>query len=388
MRNTLACSAPSALDMNFNRDPYEFEPLAQTFLAQVKIRCKLTTHLSGESCLRIFFKFLDEEGVNIHSLKRHHIEKYNAGLATQKLAPQTRYSRLLWARAYLRWLAERGEIDTYPDSLIRNFDFPKVPTTLPRPLSPHIDREVQKRLKNSSSRMNWGLLLMRKTGLRIGELADLDFYCIRRDSKNRLFLKVPIGKLNNERLVPINKNISKIIDKIQQDTLARARHRKYGKPTKLFNSKCKDTLTKTSLNFHFHTITKDLKNENESNVTSHQLRHTYATEMLNAGMSLQGLMKLLGHRCINMTLRYADVTQQSVMAEYLVAAKNVTTSYSPYPTLGKLSVNSASATQCLDNASRLLRNLGTEPTLRRKTTRLLKRLARLQTEVSQLEIGK
>ena len=369
--------------------PYEFDTLGKTFLAQVKIRCRPSTYASAKSCLGIFCQFLDEEGANIEGLKRQHIEKYNAGLAAKKLALQTRYSRLLWARSYLRWLAERGELHAYPDSLIRNFDFPKVPTTLPRPLAPHLDREIQKRLKKSSRRIDLCFLLMRKTGIRLGELVHLEFHCIRRDSKNRMFLKVPLGKLNNERLVPIDKKTYKIVEKIQKATTTLCKENGRKDTPRLVNSRYGESITyNQSLIYHFRRIVHGLTNENGNPITTHQLRHTYATEMLNAGMSLQGLMKLLGHRCINMTLRYAEVTQQSVMSEYLVAAKNITTSYSPYPTLGKFSVNSASVTQCLDNASRLLRNLGTDPALRRTTATLLKRLTRLQKEVSKLETGK
>jgi len=40
-------------------------------------------------------------------------------------------------------------------------------------------------------------------------------------------------------------------------------------------------------------------------VTPHQLRHTYATELANAGVSLHGLMALLGHVTPEMTLRDA-----------------------------------------------------------------------------------
>jgi len=41
-----------------------------------------------------------------------------------------------------------------------------------------------------------------------------------------------------------------------------------------------------------------------SKVTLHRLRHTYATEMIRLGVSLPALMQMLGHKDINMTLRY------------------------------------------------------------------------------------
>jgi site-specific recombinase XerD len=47
-------------------------------------------------------------------------------------------------------------------------------------------------------------------------------------------------------------------------------------------------------------------------VVSHRLRHTYATELLNAGQSIIAVMKLLGHRSLRMTMRYAAITHRPV----------------------------------------------------------------------------
>jgi len=51
-------------------------------------------------------------------------------------------------------------------------------------------------------------------------------------------------------------------------------------------------------------------------VTPHQLRHTYATALVNAGVSLQALMALLGHVSAEMSLRYAHLFDATVRAEY------------------------------------------------------------------------
>jgi integrase-like protein len=42
-------------------------------------------------------------------------------------------------------------------------------------------------------------------------------------------------------------------------------------------------------------------------IVPHQFRHTYATEMLRAGVSFLAVMKLLGHTSPEMTMRYLDV---------------------------------------------------------------------------------
>ena len=48
-------------------------------------------------------------------------------------------------------------------------------------------------------------------------------------------------------------------------------------------------------------------------------RHTYATEMLRAGVSFPVLMKLLGHTSPEMTMRYVDVALTDLQREYQLA---------------------------------------------------------------------
>jgi integrase len=51
-------------------------------------------------------------------------------------------------------------------------------------------------------------------------------------------------------------------------------------------------------------------------VTPHQLRHSFATLMLNVGAPIQALQQLLGHENINTTLVYSRVYDSTVAADY------------------------------------------------------------------------
>jgi integrase len=51
-------------------------------------------------------------------------------------------------------------------------------------------------------------------------------------------------------------------------------------------------------------------------VTPHQLRHTCASMLLNAGMSILGVQKILGHRYVETTLRYARVYDSTVVRDF------------------------------------------------------------------------
>lgn len=54
-------------------------------------------------------------------------------------------------------------------------------------------------------------------------------------------------------------------------------------------------------------------------VTPHQLRHTFATQLLNAGCKITTIQALLGHRHPNTTLTYARLHDHTIAADYLAA---------------------------------------------------------------------
>jgi Phage integrase family len=51
-------------------------------------------------------------------------------------------------------------------------------------------------------------------------------------------------------------------------------------------------------------------------IVPHQLRHTYATEMLCSGVSFPGVMKLLGHNSSDMTMKYLDIALPDLQREF------------------------------------------------------------------------
>ncbi len=63
--------------------------------------------------------------------------------------------------------------------------------------------------------------------------------------------------------------------------------------------------------FRYHRLTTGIKLANP-----HRFRHTFASDMVRAGMSLPALMQLMGHANIQTTLRYVQVTPQDVYLQY------------------------------------------------------------------------
>ncbi len=57
--------------------------------------------------------------------------------------------------------------------------------------------------------------------------------------------------------------------------------------------------------------------------TVHSLRHTFASELLNAGMRLEHLQKLMGHTSAEVTRRYARLTDKTRKEEYFKAMHKI-----------------------------------------------------------------
>src|SRR5438477_471248 len=113
-----------------------------------------------------------------------------------------------WANVFLD-----GQRLRQPD-FIRREDFPVQPRYLPRPLSLQEDQLLQQELKRTDNLVANALLLMRATGIRIGECLDLSLDCLRQLEPERWALHVPLGKLHTERLVPADPELRQIVERI------------------------------------------------------------------------------------------------------------------------------------------------------------------------------
>lgn len=353
--------------------PPELPVSAQTFLSSLAPTFRPATVHCYTFSLRKLYGWLGRRGLTPEHLTRPHIERWLRWLHDAGLGPASRHHVLVESRAYLRWLSERRRMRTSPDELIRKTDFPKLPRYLPRPLSAEADRELQRRLAASQDPAAWALLLMRRTGLRIGELCNLEYHCLRSDERRPL-LKVPLGKLNNERLVPLDPTAFASVGRLQSAAPhprawlvpgARGARAPYDRLRKVLTAHCRELPEPTR-------------------ITCHRLRHTFATEMLSAGMSLLGVMRLLGHRDYHMTLRYAAVTPEVVDDEYTKALARLAMKYQ-LSTSTPLLDETSPPNDLLDQLSRSLRKHISSPQLLRA---LLKRIVRLQREIRNFETTK
>jgi site-specific recombinase XerD len=234
------------------------------------------------------------------------------------LCNKTRGDYLLGLRRLLDDLVANGH--AIQSDLIRREDFPPQPQYLPRPLPPQDDQLLRDELRRTDDLPANALLLTRATGIRIGECIDLALDCLRQVGPDQWALHVPLGKLHTERLVPVDEDGRRIMDRILALRALAPSARLATSEGFLLPRRGRHYALYQTLVF---TLADAVKRAGCScTATPHRLRHTFASEMVRLGVSLPALMQLLGHKDIRMTLRYVQVTQQDLQREFHTARQH------------------------------------------------------------------
>jgi site-specific recombinase XerD len=287
------------------------------------------------SDLAHFGRFLARHDPGLASLalldRQQHIEPYLNEVAAAvnrrtgtPIAASTAKQRIQSVGSFLDAIAEWGWPEAPARRLIFPRDAPKLPHPLPRYLPPDSERALLAALENSPDRLRAdALLLLRATGMRIGELTTLELDCVHEVPGSGAWLKVPLGKLLTERMVPIDEETVEIIDRItgHRSPGRPLRHPRTGKMADFLLTHQGRRISADTLRDELHRAAAEAGLDG---VVPHMLRHTYATALVNAGCSLQALMALLGHVSAAMSLRYGrlfDATDRDEYQRALTLAK-------------------------------------------------------------------
>lgn len=294
-------------------------------------RCSATlarSTVSGiASELAHFGRFLAATDPDLSSFadldRRAHIEPYLSEVAAainhrtgNPITISSQRTRIQAVGRMLEAMAEWGWPEAPARRLIFDRDSPRLPRPLPRYLPPDADRRLAGALESSPNRMIAdALLVARATGVRIGELIDLELDCVHEVPGAGAWMKVPLGKLATERMVPLDDSTVALIDRIVEfrSPGRTLRHPRTGKPADFL-------LTHHGRRVSAETLRAELRRAAAEaglgDVVPHQLRHTFATALVNAGCSLQALMAMLGHVSAEMSLRYGRLFDATVRADY------------------------------------------------------------------------
>ncbi|WP_345973047.1 tyrosine-type recombinase/integrase [Sulfurimonas diazotrophicus] len=226
----------------------------------------------------------DESGISVVDLM-----PYRLMIASQK--PRTIAKKLSAWRSYIAYLKKQGQaVELRADESI------KVPKTLPKPVS---HSHIMEALAVAEPEERLVVVLLYTLGLRLSELHGLSL-----DQIGREWVRIR-GKGDKVRDVPLPPAASEAI----------AAHRQTCAP-RTFLCECNGRrLSENSLRYLVNRAFARVGLK----VTPHQLRHAYATELLNHDARIADVSELLGHASMATTQIYTKLGSALKMKHYRIA---------------------------------------------------------------------
>jgi len=287
------------------------------YLAQQAVSLSPATIEATDRALRIFGLWIsghDPKVVGAADINRAHVEAFKLKLTTdvhaktgEPLAVNTIRGRLQLLKVFFDRIVEWDLDDAPRRNPVIHGDIPPQPAPLPKFLD---DGAMAKFMHHAHLEpvpiRKLCVLLLARTGMRVGELCALDADPVVEIGEHH-WLHVPVGKLRNDRYVPLHPELVELIDKWQTDN---AFH--ITRTGRLLT----DKLSTVDRHRVTRMVRRIARRAGIGHVHPHQLRHTLATQAINRGMPLEAVAALLGHKKLDMTLVYARIADRTIANEY------------------------------------------------------------------------
>lgn len=291
-------------------DDTEILKRLEQFLAFMRVEKGLSnnTILSYGSDLRQFAAHVASLGVHAcAALSRDHISSFCEEQALHHASAKTLHRRLSAIRRYFWFLRKEGLITINPAS---DFPLPKIEANLPKYAQAH---EIEELFKVPAVSTTRGLrdaaiiAVLYASGLRVSELVGLRLSDI---DIMRGFLQT-LGKGKKERVVPLNeRSLALVVSYLET---ARPNLLANGSSDIVFIRKNGLSLSRQSV---WKIIKKYASLAGIKALSPHQLRHSFATHLLEGGINLRALQIMLGHSDLATTEIYMHVDKRRLIALY------------------------------------------------------------------------
>jgi len=307
-RSEVICEQPTLIDRILQKLSYMELPAKEHFERylrhKVRLNHKPRTLASSFTSVMFFLKFYGKSGKReIEEIERVDLEGFIEQEQDRGLRISTVRTRLACIIAFLHFLMEQEVI---PGSLLKRGIKLKLPEVLPRAMNPADVSKLLSVIEDIRDRALFLLLL--RTGIRIGEALGLKLNDL--DIKGR---KV--------HLFEGEKNSMGRVVYLSDDALFALklwlRRRDQSKEFVFYGQGHGHLCYSTGRGLFVKYLKK--AGLDQKGYTVHCLRHTFASELLNAGMRLECLQQLLGHQDIEVTRRYARLTDTTREQEYFRA---------------------------------------------------------------------
>jgi integrase/recombinase XerD len=274
-------------------------------VSHYRYNLSLNTIKSSFASIVQFTTFMKASGKDhIEAITRDDLYAFIEHLQDKGLKPRSVKTRLGAVSAFLKTLIEKEVIA--PD-VLKNKLIIKLPESLPKAMEPDDVKLLLSVINNV--RDSAMVVVLLRTGMRIGELLRTKLIDI-----NIKESKIEIVEAQKNRIGRVVYLSDDAVEALSMWLDKRDNQKEYV----FYSPRTNAPLSYTACRAMF---TKYLQKAQIAfkGYTLHSLRHTFASELLNAGMRLECLQQLLGHSNIEVTRQYARLTDTTRKDEYFKA---------------------------------------------------------------------
>ena len=240
-----------------------------------------------------------------HLTISHYIDR----LMRNRLAPKTINCHVNCIRQFYHYLRDEGELAIA--NPVRRNHIQKMSRPLPRHLRDEQVEDFFNVVKGCRDKAMF--MLMLRCGLRVEEVANLTMGVI--DVKRRTIL-VEDGKGGKDRIVYMSNDVL-------QSLLSFLKVRPASKARKIFLSEKGESKGQPISIRGIQRRMERYARKAKIKLSCHHLRHTMATQMLNADADLSTIQDLLGHSNVKTTQRYCRISNLKVQRDYFKAMEAI-----------------------------------------------------------------
>lgn len=281
-----------------------FESLTDSFLAMLRIERNLSPHTIRAYSVDLadFNQWMRRQGISLAEFDHRSARHYLAEMDLSKYSRTTINRRLSAIKTFFSWLVETGELKANPLSVVSG---PKQASHLPKPL---VAQDISRLLEINDVSTPVGLRnqalleLFYASGARISEVAGLRISAI---DFSQMQMTV-MGKGSKQRIIPLHRLALRTLHEYLSMARPQLLNPSLPQTDSLFISTRGAAMSADSIRKVFKAILRQAGLD--SSISPHDLRHTFATDLLEQGADLRSVQELLGHENLSTTQIYTHLS--------------------------------------------------------------------------------
>ena len=244
------------------------------------------------------------DGFHPQAVDPREIQEYRGYLVHQGLSPATVNRRLIALRGFFRWAKQEDLAPESPFEAMEKVLVKEQQDTAARWLERPEQLALLRAVRKGGNRRDLAIIqTLLGTGLRISELAALKLSDLEM-SERKGWIHVRQGKGSKARDIPLS-------NRTRRALLAYLDGRQEDGSERLFLGQ-RGPLTEAGIHY---LVTKYAYQAKLEECTSHTLRHTFAKNLVDAGVPLDRVASLLGHESVDTTRIYTTPSEQDLQRE-------------------------------------------------------------------------